>query len=829
MEILELIKKRVVFLDGAMGTNIVRSAKCVVPSACNEQLNILDPDVIYNVNRSFVDAGSDIIETNTFNANRISLAEFGIPEQVKEINLAAVAIAKKAAASSKKRIYIAGDCGPMNKLPSFGQISFDEMHSAYLEQVLFLIEGGVDLILFDTSQDILQMKTAVIAANDAFLRAGKRLPIMASVTIDATGKMLLGTELDAVVATLVPLGVDILGLNCGLGPNGMEEAVRVLCKNSPVPVALQPNAGLPEIVNGKTHYGLSPEEFAKWSKYYVEELGVNLVGGCCGTRPDHIAAVCKAVGEKKAKARKIDNTARLASLFTSTDIKQKPSPLIIGERMNINGSKKFREFLMKDDYEGAANMAMEQEAGGAHAIDVSVQYAGRDELKDMHEVITRVVQKTRLPICIDSTNPVAIETALKLIPGRPIINSINLEDGGVKARKILALAKKFGAAVVALTIDPDGMARDADKKVRITSELVKLCAEFGINEEDILLDPLTFTLGEPKAAEFGSGAETLKAIEKIKKKHKDINICLGVSNVSYGLGKKERKVLNSVFLHEAVKAGLTAAIIHAAQITPLASLQKETVDIALDLIWKRKPNALDKFIHYFSDFDLEEDTIVIDETPEDGLKKAILRGNRTNIQKYLEILIKDNKAENILNEILLPAMAEVGKKFDAGELPLPFVLGSAEAMRAATDFLAKYFEKNAATKKGKIVLATVRGDVHDIGKDLVDIVMSNNGFEVLNIGVKQPVDNIMKAAVEANADMIGLSGLLVESALIMKDDLHEMTNRGITIPVICGGAALTKKYVEGELASAYKGAVYYAKDAFDGLRIADEITKKDKR
>jgi 5-methyltetrahydrofolate--homocysteine methyltransferase len=822
MNLLKLLKKRVVLFDGGMGT-----ALSDLQAQCSEELSLTHPDFISRVHQSFIDVGSDVITANTFNANRISLHEHGLEDQVRQMNIKAVEIAKRAVKASGRDVLISGDIGPTTKLPTLAQVTYDEMYAAYYEQIRILVEAGVDQIHIETCQDILQAKIPVAACNEIFKKQLRRLPIIVTVTVDSSGKMLLGTEPDAVLATLIPLGVDVVGLNCGVGPEGMKEAARYFADHSPVPILIQPNAGLPEIVAGKSNYNLSAEDFAKWMKHYVGELGIEMVGGCCGTMPVHISKVHGVLGKTRSKRRRPDWKPSLSSLFNASALRQNPAPTIIGERMNINGSKKFRKAMLANDYNAASVLATDQEETGAHVLDISVAYAGRDEIHDFEEIIRKVIVRSRLPIAIDSTNVDAIEAALKLTPGRPIINSINLEDGGLKAKKVLALARKYSAAIIALTIDERGMAKDVAKKREIAARLIKLCKEYEIEESDIYIDPLTFTLAEPRAATFGSGAKTLEAIKKIKKKHPKANIVLGVSNISYGFDRKARKILNSIFLHEAIKAGLDGAIIHASQIVPLTKIDDETQKIAQDLIWNRRGNALEAFLSYFQYRDISFEEEVKSLSPAEGARVSILRGDKTRIAGYLKELIKTMGPKSILDEILLPAMAEVGKLFDNGKIPLPFVLQSAEVMKEATDKLASKFDSQKGISKGKVLLATVKGDVHDIGKNLVDIVLSNNGFKVLNIGVKQTVENIYKVITDHNVDVIGLSGLLVESALIMKGDLAELARRGITTPIVCGGAALTRKYVEEELGAAYKGQVFYAKDAFDGLKIVEEILNKE--
>lgn len=821
MKLQDLMANRVVIFDGALGTAVAH-----LGGRCAEELNFSHPEAIQKVHQDFIKVGSDIIETNTFNANRISLAEYQLENQVETINQTAVQIAKRAAANSRREILISGSVGPTNKLPTLGQITFDELFAAYREQITVLIKAGVDQIQIETCQDLLQLKIAVIAANQVFKEQQRRIPIIVTVTVDATGRMLLGTEMDAVLATLIPLQVDIIGLNCGVGPEGMIEALHVLAHKSPLPILVQPNAGFPEIIDGKTKYNLNASAFAKWMQTYVTEFGVAMVGGCCGTNTEHLSATVAAVKELHPRSRQVTWQPSLASLFNAMVIRNQPAPLIIGERMNINGSKQFREAMLADNFEAAAELAVLQEQQGSHVLDLSVAYTGRSETSDFSEILSRIVNRTRLPIAADSTNVAALEAALKLIPGRPIINSINLEDGGAKARAILELANRFGAAVIALTIDEQGMAHEVQHKFAIAKKLIALGQEYGIDPTNIFIDLLTFTLAEPKSAANGAGQKTLATIRQLKRQYPNVNTILGVSNISYGFSKHARRVLNSVFLHEAVKVGLDAAIIHASKIVPLSKIDPQTLAITQDLIFNRKANALEIFVQHFQQQTLtsvEHDDKSV--SAEDGIRLAILRGDRSRVENYLSELIDRMSAKQILDQILLVAMDKVGRMFDDGEIPLPFVLQSAEVMKKATDWLAPHFKHEHRACKGKVLLATVKGDVHDIGKNLVHIVLENNGYQVIDLGVKQPIASIYQAAIDHQVDVIGLSGLLVESALIMKDDLTELARHKFSIPVVCGGAALTKRYIENELAPVYGGKVYYAKDAFDGLKAIDKITQ----
>ncbi|MBI2341515.1 MAG: homocysteine S-methyltransferase family protein, partial [Deltaproteobacteria bacterium] len=855
---------RLIIWDGAMGTNLARwcDGAMVRSLRCNEELNLIRPEIVRGIHKEFLSAGAQVLETNTFGANRIVLAEHGLADKLREINFAAVKIAKEAihgaviaskakqsseqtrlprrstqriecSARNDKQFFIAGDIGPTSKLPTLGHISFKEMAEAYKEQASILIEAGVDILQVVTCQDILQAKAAVIGCKEALSLRGRsqkqfpvvncvtgdcfadarndsQVPIVVTITIESSGTMLLGTEIGAALASIASLGVDAFGLNCATGPAEMEEHLRYLSDYSPIPIAALPNAGLPEIKDGKAHYPLQADEFAEWIEYFVKELGVQIVGGCCGTTPEHIGAMAKKVSViarnevtkqspehseylrlPRRSTQKIECSARndtISSLYTATAIDQEPRPLIVGERMNINGSKEFKEHILAENFDAASKMAKRQADGGAHVLDLSIAYAGRDEVKDMSEIAKLLATASPLPIMIDSTNPAAIDAALSHIGGRSIINSINLEDGGKKALQILELAKKHGAVLVALTIDEEGMAITADKKIAVAKRLIEFCAGNGFDGE-IFIDPLTFTLAEPKAAEFGSGRETLEAIKQLynsRQKNQRTNVpayqrtILGISNISYGLKKEARRVLNSVFLHEAVAAGLDAAIVHAGQILPLHNIEKEALNLALDLIHCKNKNALHNFLSYFETTAVKK-TVVLEKkkSPRERLEAAIVDGDKSFIEESAAELLKDIPATEIVNKVLLPAMQKVGEMFSSGETVLPFVLQSAEAMRCAIDFLSPHLGKSESMKRGTIVLATVRGDVHDIGKNLVDIILSNNGYKIINLGVKQTIDAVLKAAAEHKADAIGLSGLLVQSCLVMKEDLLEMTHRKV--------------------------------------------------
>ena len=832
MNFTELLKSgRVIVWDGAMGTNL--TLKCVRAGvfkfSCNEELNLTHPQIVREIHEEFLAAGAQVLEANTFGANRIVLAEHGLADKVREINFAAVRIAKEEIKKIPPGGFVAADIGPTSRLPTLGHISFNEMVEAYKEQASILIEAGVDILQVVTCQDILQTKAAVIGCKEALSEVivpsdHRTIALVVTITIEPSGTMLLGTDIGAALASVASLGIDAFGLNCATGPAEMEEHLRYLSDFSPIPIVALPNAGLPEIKDGKAHYPLGADEFAEWMEYFVKELGVQIVGGCCGTTPEHIAEVRKRLSTYLPKSENLNtyalkhsSTSFISSLYSAVSIDQEPRPLIIGERMNINGSKEFREHILKDDFDAAAQMAKKQADTGAHILDLSIAYAGRDEVKDIGEISRRLAKTSPLPIMVDSTNPDAISAALSHLGGRSVINSINLEDGGAKAKKIIEIAKRHGSVLVALTIDEEGMALTADKKISVAKRIVEFCMDHGFTGE-IFIDPLTFTLADPKAAEFGSGRETLEAIKLLKQR-----TILGVSNISYGLKPDARRVLNSVFLHETVLAGLDAAIVHAGQILPLHKIDKPTQQLAKDLIFCRKKGILEEFLAYFEAKNAKTDTKPVKTSKKlsksDILRGKILDGDKTGLAELIKDVLTGQGAENILNDILLPSMQKVGDMFGAGELQLPFVLQSAEVMREASDILSPYFKACNIKERCKMVLATVRGDVHDIGKNLVDIILTNNGYKVHNLGVKQPVEAVIKAVQETGAGIIGLSGLLVQSCLVMKEDLIELNHRQINLPIICGGAALTRKFVEDELQKVYKGKVYYAKDAFEGLKI----------
>ncbi|MFH0985167.1 MAG: methionine synthase [Candidatus Omnitrophota bacterium] len=834
---LKRLNEKVLVFDGALGTNLqslnLTSQDFGGKDGCNEYLVVTKPGVIEGVHESFLKAGCDVIETNTFGSNRIVLAEYGLQDRVIELNEKAARLAKALAqkySTPEHPRFVMGSVGPGTKLPSLGHIGFEELKESYKEQYKGLIAGGVDGLLIETCQDLLQTKIAIIAAVEYFKETGRRLPLMAQVTLEPTGTMLLGTDIQAVIATLEMFPVDVIGMNCATGPVEMAEHVRALCESSVKHISVLPNAGLPENVGGVAHYHLSPKEFADFHERFVKEFGVSIVGGCCGTTPEHLKAVVERVGKCVPKKRTPKREPACASLYGVSTYTQKPAPLLVGEQTNANGSKRFKQLLEREDYDAIVGVAREAVKEGAHLVDLCVAYVGRDEKKDMAEVISRFNQHVTVPVMIDSTEFAVIEEALKHVAGKPVINSINLEDGGERLRKICPLAKKYGAALVVLTIDEKGMAKTREDKLRVAKRIYQIVTQqYGIRPEDLFFDLLTFTIGSGSEEFRNAAPETIGAIRRLKKDLPEVRTILGVSNISFGLAPNARQVLNSVFLHECLEAGLDAAIIHAKKIVPLFKIPADDLEAATRLLHNKWIDGKDPLQEYIAHFSKKQGVIEAPRaragTIEEILKNRILDGSSEGLAADLDEALKKYKPLEIVNEFLLGGMKVVGELFGAGKMQLPFVLQSAEVMKKAVAYLQPFMEKSDGQERGRIVLATVKGDVHDIGKNLVDIILSNNGYKVFNIGIKQPVEAIVKAAIEHQADAIGLSGLLVKSTLIMKEDLEEMKRRGMKIPVICGGAALTERYVERDLAQAYEGPVHYGRDAFSGLRIMESLRR----
>ncbi len=798
--------------------------------------------------------GVDAVETNTFGANFANLGEYDISDRIYELAESGARIASEAAehwSTPDKPRFVIGSVGPGTKLPSLLHAPYSTLRDAYAEQARGLVDGGADAILIETSQDLLQAKAAVVGARRAMTAAGVSLPVFVQVTVETTGTMLMGSEIGAALTALEPLGIDAIGLNCATGPAEMSEHLRHLSRHSTVPVTCMPNAGLPMLTKDGARYPLTPEELAAAHTQFVSEFGLSLVGGCCGTTPEHLARVVEAVGGQPLTTRRPRPEHGVASLYSAVPFRQDASFLTIGERTNANGSKAFRDAMIAERWDSCVEIARDQTRDGAHLLDVCVDYVGRDGVQDMREVISRFATSSTLPIVLDSTEPQVVEAGLEMLGGRAVINSVNYEDGdGPESRftRMMKVAKEHGAAVIALTIDEEGQARTSEHKVAVATRIIEaLTGEWGMRVEDIIVDTLTFTLGTGQEESRGDGVQTIEAIRELKRRYPQVQTTLGLSNISFGLKPAARQVLNSVFLHECTKAGLDSAIVHAAKIVPVARIPQEQLDVALDLLYDRRTWAgepgesevtydpLSRFLDLFEGVDATSlkasraDALAA--LPlEKRLAQRIVDGERQGLEDDLQAALdKGHSALDIINDHLLDGMRTVGELFGRGEMQLPFVLQSAEVMKVAVAFLEPHIEGAAdggkRQAKAKIVLATVKGDVHDIGKNLVDIILSNNGYDVVNIGIKQPISEIIRAAEEHGADAIGMSGLLVKSTVIMKENLEELNSRGVAArwPVLLGGAALTRAYVENDLAEVYQGEVRYARDAFEGLRLMDAV------
>ena len=841
MPFLECLKRRILIFDGAMGTSI-HGQKLPLSDYrdlenCSEILNETRPDVIELVHRSFLEVGCDVVETNTFGANRIVLGEYGLEDQVYQLNIKAVQIARRAVEAYTKPGYprfVAGSVGPGTKLVSLRQTTYDNLLEVYLEQMRGLLDGGVDILLIETCQDILQCKAAIQAARLAFEQCHRRVPLMCQVTLESTGTMLLGTDLAAALAAIEAFPeVDVIGLNCATGPQEMSEHVRYLSGNCTRYISVMPNAGLPQLVDGQPYFPLTPTELARWLREFVDVDGVNIVGGCCGTTPAHLKAICLSVGQRPPTPRQALPEPAVSSLYQSATMRQEKSFLIVGERCNSNGSRIFKKRLLAGEIEALVEIALDQVRDGAHVLDVCVDAVGRDGVPDMQMVIDRFARDVTLPLMLDSTEVAVIEAGLKLAGGKCIVNSVNLEDGGQRLARVAGLLRQYGAAVVALVIDEDSheaMAKTADRKLAIATRIHNLLTnKHGIREEDIFFDCLTFPITTGNADDRRLALETLAGIEAITKKFPRCQTILGVSNVSFGLQPAARVVLNSAFLAEACARGLTAAIVHASKILPRNQISTERWQAALNLIYDRdvSGNPLERFIALFEEGEqVGREARIADLPIEERLKRRIIDGRRQDLEDDLDAALASYAPLDIVNSFLLTGMKTVGELFGSGRMQLPFVLKSAETMKAAVSYLGPRIEKAKSTERGSIVLATVRGDVHDIGKNLVDIILSNNGYKVYNLGIKQPIAHVIDAFQLHEADAIGLSGLLVKSTMVMRDDLQVLNEHGITVPVILGGAALTRKYVEAELRKIYHGPLFYARDAFEGLGLMAEITAR---
>ncbi len=832
----DMARERVIVFDGGMGTQIQERDPSVddfgsaALEGCNELLSITRPQWIREIHAAYFDAGADVVETNTFGANEIVLAEFDIPSRSYEINLASARLAREVAASYRDPRFVVGSVGPGTKLVTLGHVGYDAMLQSYRGQMRGLLEGGVDGILIETAQDIQQVKISLRAAREIMQELRIQVPVMVQVTVELTGTMLVGTDIQAALSVVEMFPVASLGLNCATGPDEMRPHLDYLRQSSPFLITCLPNAGLPENIGGRTVYPLTPEIFATKVAAITREYGVNIVGGCCGTTPAHIRQLVAALGDRVLTLRQGHYDNAVSSLYNAVPLELEPKPLYVGERTNANGSKLFRDLLAKNDYDGLIQIAKGQVKEGAHVLDCCTAYVGRDEVRDMSEFLTRVGTQVNIPVMIDSTETNVIEASLKILPGKAIVNSINLEDGEKKAREILDLCRTYGAAVVALTIDEEGMAKSCERKLAVAQRLYHLAHnEYGLKPEDIIFDPLTFTLGSGDQEFRRSAVDTLDAIRAIKQAMPGVKTILGLSNVSFGLDPLPRKYLNSVMLYHAVQYGLDLAIANAGKIVPLHRMGDDR-EVFEDLIFDRRKDGYDPLKEILARFSnrkkADSDAVVGGKSalpiPE-RLAHHIVDGEKLEIIPTLNEALKQYPPLDIINNFLLAGMKVVGDKFGAGEMQLPFVLESAEAMKAAVAHLEPYMEKSDASAKGKIVLATVKGDVHDIGKNLVDIILTNNGFQVVNMGIKQPIEQILEVASREKPDAIGLSGLLVKSTVIMKSDLEEMHRRSLQTPVILGGAALTRRYVEEDCQATYGGKVFYAEDAFAGLRIMNRL------
>jgi 5-methyltetrahydrofolate--homocysteine methyltransferase len=845
--ILDILKERIVVFDGAMGTNLQVQNLSLDDfggprfEGCNEHLLVTRPDAVERVHAGFLDVGCDVIETNSFNGTPVDFAEYGIADQAYDMNVRAAQLAKRIAsdyATKANPRWVAGSMGPGRKLPTLGHISFTELRDAYSVQVRGLLDGGVDLLIVETCQDLLQTKAALGAIFAQFEETHRRVPVIAQVTIETFGTMLNGTEIAAALTTLAPFPIDVVGTNCGTGPRHMSESVRYLCENSPLPVSALPNAGLPSVVEGKMHYDETPESFTAQVVHFANDFGVNIVGGCCGTTPAHLKLLVEAAQQITPKQRNPKLIPAAASIYFQQPYVQDASFLIVGERVNASGSKKMRDLLNVEDWDGLVALGKEQEREGAHILDVNVDFVGRDGVTDMHELASRLVTNVKIPLMFDSTEWQKMEAGLQHAGGKCILNSTNYEDGVPRFLKVIELAKRYGASVVIGTIDEDGMARTAEGKTKIATRAYKQATEeAGLAASDIFFDSLALPISTGIEEDRRNALETIQGIRNIKQELHGAFTILGVSNISFGLNPAARVVLNSVFLHDAVEAGLDAAIVNASKIEPLNRIGEQELKVARELIYDQRRfegdvcvyDPLTIFTKLFEGVKAKATSKASKgETVEERLKNHIIDGEKIGLEDELKRGLEKHSALDIINNILLDGMKVVGDLFGSGQMQLPFVLQSAEAMKAAVRFLEPYMEKKGgATEKGTMVLATVKGDVHDIGKNLVDIILTNNGYKVHNLGIKQPIDSILKAYDETGADAIGMSGLLVKSTLIMKENLELMNERGIKVPVVLGGAALTRRYVEEDLKSLYLGQLFYARDAFAGLHTMDLVVGEE--
>jgi 5-methyltetrahydrofolate--homocysteine methyltransferase len=841
---LTTLRRRPVVADGAMGT-MLQAAELSLDDfegleGCNEILNVTRPDVVRGIHDAYLAVGCDAVETNTFGANFANLTEYGIADRISELAEAGARLAREVAdgySTADRPRWVIGSVGPGTKLPTLGHAPYATLRDAYQEEVTGLLAGGADVVLVETSQDLLQTKSAVIGARRAMTAAGRQVPLIAQVTVETTGTMLLGSEIGAALTALEPLGIDLIGLNCATGPTEMSEHLRFLSRHARIPLSVMPNAGLPELGPTGATYPLTPQELAAALSSFVREYGTRLVGGCCGTTPEHLRQVVEAVRDVEPVHRKVRTEAAASSLYQSVPFRQDAGVLMIGERTNANGSKAFREAMLEGRWDDCVAIARSQIRDGSHMLDVCIDYVGRDGTGDMRETAGRFATASTLPLMLDSTEPPVIEAGLEMLGGRCVVNSVNYEDGdGPDSRfaRAMPIIKEHGAAVVVMCIDEEGQARTADWKVRVADRTIRDLAEkWDMRVEDIIVDCLTFPIGTGQEETRRDAIETIDAIRELKRRYPQVQTTLGVSNVSFGLNPAARQVLNSVFLHECVNAGLDSAIVHASKILPMSKIEDEQREVALDLVYDRRRDGYDPLQRFLELFEGVSASSSRESRAEElaalplseRLERRIVDGERDGLEADLDAAMETRPPLEIINDTLLAGMKTVGDLFGSGEMQLPFVLQSAEVMKTAVAHLEPYMEKSGSGGKGRILLATVKGDVHDIGKNLVDIILSNNGYTVVNLGIKQPISAILDAAEQHDADVIGMSGLLVKSTVVMKENLEEMNQRGVAdkYPVLLGGAALTRAYVEHDLSEVYAGDVRYARDAFEGLRLMDAL------
>ncbi|QOR62451.1 methionine synthase [Sulfurovum sp. ST-21] len=836
-----LLEERILVIDGAMGTQI---QDLEVPKeawidhrgkeqeGCNELLNDTAPELIGRIHKRYAMAGADLIKTNTFGTMPWVLDEYEMGERAYELSKKGAQLVKSVCeeySTENAPKFVLGSIGPGTKLPSLGHIHYDEMYEGYKEVALGLIDGGCDLFLLETCQDPLQIKAALHACEDANKERNIKLPVMVSVTIELSGSMLIGTDATTIVTILEPFDILSLGFNCGTGPDQVKKHLKVLSELCSIPISVHANAGLPQNRGGYTYYPMGPEEFTQKQLEFTAFDGVGFLGGCCGTTPQHIHALKKAVETIRPKKPTGSIKPSIASLFNTVELFQEPAPLLIGERSNATGSKAFRELIIAGDYEGTLTVGQAQVRDGAHCLDVNVEFAGRDGAKDMKEVMALYNQKIPLPLMPDATRVGTMEAALKCIGGKPIINSVNLEDGEEKLDAICRLAKRFGAALVCLTIDETGMAKTTDTKLAVAERLYDLCVNrHGIDPSNLIFDMLTFTVGSGDLEYRDAAIQTLEAIRELHRRHPEVGSTLGLSNISFGLDKNARIFLNSVFLHHCIQAGMTSVIINVKHIVPMAKMSQEDIDICEELLFHPDDNSLFKFIEHFSDKTLDDSST--DEAYEamnieEKIAKLLLDGDKERMIPLVEEARHDIHPDKIVNEILIDAMKVVGELFGSGQMQLPFVLQSAETMKATVDYLNPYLTKQEKETDTTLVIGTVKGDVHDVGKNLVDIILSNNGFKVINVGIKTELQEYLDVMKEKSIQAIGMSGLLVKSTAVMKDNLEAMAEMGIEIPVLLGGAALTRSFVDDFCRPVYKGPIFYCRDAFDGVIAMSRIEK----